>query len=80
MKTIVCTIIEWVGPRCSRKGKRRSASGRTDSVRASGIISLVFRTFAEALLERYAKAMWPTAYDFSSPDIANNERDDLISL
>jgi hypothetical protein len=52
----------------------------TDSVRANGILSLVFRSFAEAMLERYAKAMWPTAYDLPSPDTGKNELNDLINL
>jgi hypothetical protein len=54
-------ISEWVGPRCSRNGKRIrkriSMSGITDNVKAVGILNFVFSRYAEALLERYANAM-----------------------
>lgn len=56
-------IMEWVGPRCWRNRIRRSMSGMTDSVRASGMLSFVLSSFAEVLLDMYPNARWPTAND-----------------
>ena len=41
-------------------------SGMTDSVRTAGMLSFVFSSFAEALLEMYPSARWPTANDLFS--------------
>ena len=54
-------MIEWVGPLCSMNGIRRSMSGTTDSMRTNGMLSSVFSSLDEALLERYPNARCPTA-------------------
>jgi len=55
-KIMNAMIIECVGPLCSMNGIRRSMSGITDSVRANGMLSSVFNSLDEALLERYPNA------------------------
>lgn len=45
---------------------RMSMSGITDSVRTTGMLSFVFSSFAEVLLEIYPNARWPTANDLFS--------------
>jgi len=59
-------MTEWVGPRCLINGIKRSMSGITESVRANGILSSVFSSFAEALLRTYPNARWPAANDLFS--------------
>jgi hypothetical protein len=55
-------------------------SGITDSVKANWMLSFVLSKVAEALLERKANAMCPTANDLFSSDSALSEQNDLISL
>lgn len=50
-----------------------SISGMTDSVRTSGMSSFIFKSLAEALLDRYANAMWPTANVFFPPGDGKKE-------
>jgi hypothetical protein len=66
IKIAKAIAIECVGPRCSRNGIIRSTSGIADNMRIKGMLSSVFRSFAEALLEMYPKARWPTANDLLS--------------
>lgn len=56
MKIMNAIMIECVGPRWSRNGIRMSMSGITDSVSATGMLSFVFSSFAEVLLEMYPSA------------------------
>lgn len=56
MKAMDAIMIECVGPRCSMNGISMSMSGMTDSVRATGMLSFVFSSFAEVLLEMYPNA------------------------
>ena len=51
-------------------------SGITDNIKANGMLSLVFSAVAEALLERYANAMCPTANDLFSSNTAKSELHD----
>jgi hypothetical protein len=85
VKTRKAAMTEWVGPLCSRDGRRyfwirMSISGMTDNIKASGMLSFVFSRVAEALLERYANAKCPTANDLFSSDTAKSELHNLISL
>lgn len=66
MKTMDAVMIECVGPRCSINGMRMSMSGMTDSMRTTGMLSFVFSSFADVLLEMYPSARWPTANDLFS--------------
>ena len=73
---------ECVGPRCLRVGMRNrmrmSMSGITDSVRTTGMLSFVFCSFAEVLLEIYPNARWPTANDLFSSCCSQRDWNDLI--
>ena len=66
IKAMNASMTEWVGPRCSINGIKRSISGITESVRTNGMLSSVFNSFAEALLRIYPNARWPTANDLFS--------------
>jgi hypothetical protein len=57
----VNVIRECVGPRCWRKRKIRSMSGRTDTVRRRGRFALTLRRLDEPLPDRYPNAKWPIA-------------------
>jgi len=65
-KIIVAVIIEWVGPRCSKKGSIISISGATESVRIKGMFIFVFVASAVSLLRMYPRAKCPTANDLFS--------------
>lgn len=66
MNAMNVSMTEWVGPRCSINGIKRSMSGITESVRTKGMLSSVFSNFAEILLRMYPNARWPTANDLFS--------------
>lgn len=70
------TTIECVGPLCLMAGMKvsmsMSISGITDSMRTIGMLSFVFRNFADVLLVIYPRARWPTANDFPSSVQAKN--------
>ena len=78
MNTMSVMMREWVGPRCLMNGIRRSISGRMESVRAKGMLSSVFNSFAEVLLKRYPGARWPTANDLFSSCCREKRLDSLI--
>ena len=65
MKTSIAVITEWVGPRCismlKMKLKIMSMSGITERTKINGTLIFTLRSFADALLSRYANAMCPTA-------------------
>lgn len=70
MKTSIAVITECVGPRCisvlRRKSKRRSMSGITERTKISGTLKFTLRSLADALLNKYASAMCPTANEVCS--------------
>ena len=64
MKTSIAAIIECVGPRCIsaiRGSKRMSMSGIIERTKIKGMLRFTLRSFADALPNRYASAMCPTA-------------------
>ena len=57
---------------------KMSMSGTTDSVSTNGMLSFVFSSFAEVLLEMYPSARWPTANDLFSSFCSQRDWNDLI--
>jgi len=60
MKTTVCTISEWVGPRCSSP-RKRSMSGMMEAKKSKGMLIFTFKSLEVAFPVRYPRAMCPTA-------------------
>ncbi len=60
MKKRDATIMEWVGPRCSRPGIIRSMSGIMEQKSMSGMFILTFESFDENLPATYPHAKCPT--------------------
>ena len=60
MKTTVCTISEWVGPRCSSPSKK-SMSGIMETKKSKGMLILALKSLEVAFPVRYPRAMCPTA-------------------
>lgn len=60
MKTIVCIMIEWVGPRCSSP-MRKSMSGRSETRKSRGMLIFAFKSLDVAFPVRYPRATCPTA-------------------
>ena len=60
MKTIVCSMIEWVGPRCSSP-RRKSMSGRRETRKSKGTLIFTSKSFEVAFPVRYPRATCPTA-------------------
>jgi len=52
---------EWVGPRCCRAGINRSMSGRVETTKSRGMLTLTFRSLDVAFPVRYPAAKCPTA-------------------
>jgi len=48
IRRMVKAVREWVGPRCLRKGMKRSMSGRTANRNMREGVTSVFNVFAEA--------------------------------
>src|SRR3989304_4361893 len=65
MKTSVAITIECVGPRCISELKRNSnmmsTSGIIERTKINGMLRFTLKSFADALPNRYASAMCPTA-------------------
>lgn len=67
MKNRDATIMEWVGPRCSRPGIIRSMSGIMEQKSMSGMFMSVFVSFDENLPAMYPHAKCPTTNMKLSP-------------
>jgi len=65
MKTIVCTMIEWVGPRCPSPMKK-SMSGRIETRKSRATLIFTSKSFEAAFPVRYPSARCPTANIVSS--------------
>jgi len=60
MKMTVCTMIEWVGPRCSSP-RKKSTSGIIEAKKSKGMLIFTFKSLEVAFPARYPKATCPTA-------------------
>jgi len=53
-------IREWVGPRWAKAVMSRSMSGKVEARNRRGMFAFTFRSFDEALPDRYPRARCPT--------------------